>query len=225
MQTTQLSSFKRLLRLADRGLDFQDWYPRAQREIATVCDFENWSINRFVDILALTSPRCSIRRNVRITLQYLNSGVLFHNVMRGIRASIDHWTAENKIRGPKTEAFRRALLGDESAIVLDVHMASAFGIPQKAMYRRSTWKRCESLVRKVARELNLPIRDAQACLWAGSFRLNSPKGMSPGYFPILREYQIFKELGRVYPRQGAIDKHVKLIRRARYDARQSFLFS
>lgn len=221
MQIT-LAKPERLIRLARIGRDYHDWYSRAQREIQTVCEIENWGLNTFVDILAITSPRVAVRRNVRVTLQYMQTGVLFSNTMRNVSSAIDYWKAENELRGPKTEAFRRALLGDMSAIVLDVHMANAFRIDQKMFGRRAVQVTCFRKVQHVARKLRLSPRDTQACIWAGAYReLN---GTLAPYFPILSEYHLWIELGKVYPAGGSIDRHFRLVRRARYDARQRRLF-
>jgi hypothetical protein len=218
----RLASTKRLLRLARLGQDYRDWYPQAIREIKIVCELENWSIPTFVDILAITSPRVAVRRNVRITLQYMQSGILFQNTMSNIKAALEHWQLEQQLRGPKIEAFRRALLGDTSSIVLDVHMANAFRIPQKLLFRKDVYKLATSRVQQVAKKFRTSPRDAQAMLWAGSYReLN---GTQAPYFPILSEYNLWQSLGKQYPETGSIDLHARLTRRARYDARQRRLF-
>jgi hypothetical protein len=219
----KIAGRSRIKRLAQIGLGYKDWYSRAQREIRTVCSLENWSINRFVDVLAITSPRVSVRRNVRTTLNYLANDSLFANVMYGTRAALEFWNSENVIRGPKTEAFRRALLGDKSAVVLDVHMSYAFQVDQLNFGRKSTFRNCVRRIQNVANDLHLSPRDCQACVWVGAFRerLNA----WPIYFPILAEYQLFLELGRTYPAGGSIDLHARNVRRARYDSRQQSLFA
>lgn len=219
----RITSAKQLAKIGKIGIHFADWYSRALREIRIVCDIENWELSKFVDVLAITSPRVAVRRNVRITLQYMNSGALFPSTMGNIRASLDYWLAENEIRGPKTEAFRRAILGDTQAIVLDVWMAKALHLPQKLFSTKQWQLRSAKRIQASAKLLKLSPRDAQAAIWAGQYQLTN--GTPAPYFPILAEYQTFVELGKQYPKSGSIDNFHKLLRKARFDARQKRLFA
>ncbi len=218
----RMSSPKHLAKLSRLGRDFADWYPRALREIRTVCELEHWSINAFADILAITSPRVSVRRNVRITLQYMHEQTLLPNVMQGIRASLDFWNEQQTIRGFKTEAFRRAILGDSAAVVLDVHMANAMRCDQKLFATKRGVLKATKRIEATAKLVKLSPRDTQATIWAGSYKLLN--GNWPPYFPILAEYETFLAFDKSYPQSGSIDNSYKLLRRARFDSRQLRLF-
>lgn len=178
------------------------WYRLASEEIRTICLIENWRIDKFTAILAVTSPRCAVRRNVRNTLQYMANGQLLANTMRSVRRSVEIWEASGEILGPKTSAFYAALMGDENAVVLDTHMAGLFAVDQKTAFKRKRelahWCR---VVRHIAKLIGESARDTQASLW---YSRKLAIGENPELFPIALEYRNFVRHGRVFP-QGKID--------------------
>ena len=68
------------------------------------------------------------------------------------------------LRGPKTNAFARAIAGDENAVVVDVWMmrAGGFGIdsPNKTQYTDVT-----NAIKTVANKFSLTPRTTQALIW------------------------------------------------------------
>jgi hypothetical protein len=195
-----------LIELAKRNLDGADWYSKAQAEIAKVCAAESWDIERFTAILAVTSPRVSVRRNIRIALQYVGAGELLSNVMRNIGAAIRTYETRNKILGKKTSAFFAALMGDNSAVVLDIHMANLFRV---APYIFTIGKRQKYVNRvcRVADAIRLPPRETQACLWYGQKRRVDE---IPIGFPIVEEYRNWIEHDRRFHDSGTIDSRVAM---------------
>ena len=191
----------KLLKLAENGFDGLQWYAIAEREISRICKLEHWNIERFVSVLAITSPRCAVRRNVRNTLQFMATGALLDNTLGAIRVSLDNYLDSGKISGQKISAFRDALLGDTTAVVLDVHMANALCVPQSGFSNKILRERCTQRVVRVADRLNVAPRDAQACLWYGAMREANRK---PDKFPLLWEYGNFRAYGGSFPTQGTI---------------------
>lgn len=202
----KLAGPRRLCRLADMGRDFADWYPAALSEACAVCELEAWKLRRFVDVLAITSPRVSVRRNVRTALQYLQSGSVFPNTPSMISASLRGYESSGRLsaRAPKISAFRSAILGDRQAIVIDVWIARALRIDQRILQRRAVRQACEKRIRQASRRFGLQARDFQACLWAGLIRELSSK--RPQYLPILAEYANWQAYEKQYPQTGYIER-------------------
>jgi hypothetical protein len=50
-----------LVELAVKGIAGVGWYDTAADEIETVCDSEDWVVEKFVGILSVTSPRVAVR--------------------------------------------------------------------------------------------------------------------------------------------------------------------
>lgn len=195
-----MPTLKSLVSLAADNLYGAEWYNAAIVQIETVCDGYNWGSDKFTGILAVTSPRVSVRRNCRIALHYAATGELFSNVMTTIRRSVDHYTKTGAILGPKTGPFYRALRGDTSAIVLDVHMADLLAVKQATFSRQCVRDECESIVRRVAESLAIAPRDAQACLWCGQVKR---RGRRPESLPIVQENANMRAHG-AFPATGKI---------------------
>jgi hypothetical protein len=192
----------RLERIARSGLDSSDWYARAQRDIETVCALERWNVQRVTDVIAITSPRVSVVRNIRIALQYCHNGQLFTNVVRNIGKALARYETGGALSGQKISAFSKALSGDVSAIVLDVHIARALNVRQDDFTKPRFRAHCFRAVQRLANRLELSPRDAQAALWVGWKRWNNE---TAGEFPILREYANFLKHRKRFPLSGTVE--------------------
>lgn len=161
---------ERLNRFADAGADLRDWYAQARTEIGRLCQREGWDYERFVCILAVTSPRVSVLRNYKFAEHYMRTGYFLRDMMRTLRASVEHYEATGEIRGPKTGAFARNLLGDETALVLDVWMARALNVEQRVVNRKDNTRAAYRLVGAIAAERGWTIAETQAAIWCGVCR-------------------------------------------------------
>jgi hypothetical protein len=197
-----MSPLSELKRLAKAGADGRNWYVDAERDIAELCQRRGWNRERFTGILAVTSPRVSVARNLRITLQFMQTGELLSNVMVTIRSGVTHYLNTGEIRGPKTGPFYAALLGDTSAVVLDVWMAKALDVEQSHFSNRQIRYACGLRVRQVARSLRWSPRDTQAAIWTGIVRQS---GNTPGRFNPSREYANLLAWGGRFP-DGPIEQ-------------------
>lgn len=215
-----MNNFPRIasqIELITLGADLRQWYPQAQTEIETVCRLENWDIEYFTGLLAACSPRISVRRSIRQALLYQTGKRYFPNFPSTIRACVEKWNSQRILTGQKIEAFRKALLGDQSSIVVDTHICKAFNIEQKQLARKSTLSSVCNRITTLADRVSCNPRDTQAMLWGGAFRKFVKR--TPAGFPLLAEYKAFKALGYQYPLTGAIDLP-KLLR----DVSQAKLF-
>lgn len=204
----KLAGASRLVRLAKLGEPWRLWYPEAFAEASEVCRVAGWSVVRFAEVLAITSPQVSVLRNLRRTYLYLQTGEHFENTPQGIRRTLEHYEKTGELSktgetgAPKVRAFRSAILGDSSAIVLDVWMARALKVSQLSFQRVAVRFACEKLIRRVSDSIGEPPREAQARIWAGCILEANRK---PARLPILQEYNRFARFGFDYPRTGAID--------------------
>lgn len=168
-----------LRRYAQMGRKHVDWYADARRCIGKLCHENGWDVDRFVCILAVTSPRVSVMRNYRLAEHYMRTGYYLPDMMKTIRASVEHYEATGEIRGPKTSAFARNLLGDETALVLDVWMARALGVEQRIVTRKDNMAAAYRRVGTIAAENGWTIAQTQAAIWCGVCIAN---GVRPGSF-------------------------------------------
>jgi len=199
--TVHLANSERISRLAMLGLESSPWYDTAHDDIKAVCESESWDKKRFVSILSLTSPRVSVRRNVRISFHYYHSGALLDNVTRSVRQSLSTWEGTGKINGQKTAAFCDAILGNPHSLVLDSWMSKALQIDQYYFTRPIVRQRAYVIIERVANRLGLSVRDTQAAVWCGSF---AERGLRPPGFAIASEYKNWVAYNRQYPTTGSI---------------------
>jgi hypothetical protein len=70
----------------------------------------------------------------------------------------------NALRGQKTNAFAKAIAGDENAITIDVWMCYAAGLETNAP-NKTQYKELSLAVENVAKEMKLTPRTMQALIW------------------------------------------------------------
>lgn len=195
-----LSHGLHLRRLALLGADHRQWYDTARAQVTAAAVVLEVTPRRLADLLALFSPRVSVRRSIRFTVHYIQSqqtvcsvcgtdwtagrvscdcdcravpirtGEFLPDVTRSVRASIAHYEKTGIIRGPKTSAFARAVLGDRDAIVLDTWMAVAFNIDQKRIATKAVHGACCKKLRRLAKSLGWSNAETQAAIWTGAVR-------------------------------------------------------
>jgi hypothetical protein len=166
----QVASVARLQRLAEAGADHRHWYTLAREDICDVAQQKGWDPNRFIDVLALTSPRTSVRRNIRVAMSYMHDRTLPTDVIRSTHAALKYYEETGLIRGRKTSKFAAALRGNLNAIVLDTWMAVAMEIDQPLFSRKWVERYAKEQVRFVADLLGVMPAEAQAMIWAGTVR-------------------------------------------------------
>jgi hypothetical protein len=68
------------------------------------------------------------------------------------------------LKGQKTNAFARAIAGDTDAVVIDVWMMRAAGMPTDSP-NKTQYREVSEAVRNVAAEFGITPRTAQALIW------------------------------------------------------------
>ncbi|MCP4896297.1 MAG: hypothetical protein GY906_04920 [bacterium] len=187
-----MASVKTILGYAERGIDGRNWYAEANGQIDYVSREEGWDHAEFCGILATTSPRCSVLRNIRLGLHFMHHRDLRVIPMKGIRTSVTNFLDGKGINGPKTGPFCANLSGDYNPVTLDVWMAYAFGIDQSDFSRKATHREASSRVVEAGRVLGIKPAQAQAAIWTG-YRRNVGYTDSP--FSIVSEYRTARDNG------------------------------
>lgn len=181
----KMQSIDTLTRYACAGIDGRNWYRVATAGIDYVASAEGWDFDEFCGVLATSSPRVSVLRNIRLALHFMHFRNLRVIPMRGIRTSVQRFLDGKGIAGQKTNAFYHNLAGHYDHVTLDVWMAYAFDIEQSDFNKLATREECTRRVVRVARRLRIAPAEAQAAIWTGYRR---GRGFNDSPFDIVSEY-------------------------------------
>lgn len=164
--TARMTSVKKLLALAEVGALGKDWYLQAHEEVVLVSQALGQPVERVAGVVSVLSPRLRVEENCRLAIEYLTEGgVTSRGILPSVDVALKHFETKRNIRGFKTKAFAKNLAGDYTAVVLDTHMATAFGCEQRVFTTKSGYSKARDRVERVARKMNWSPAAAQAAVW------------------------------------------------------------
>lgn len=146
-----------------------DWYADVREGCEVFSARHGIPLETVAGVLATTSPRVHVRKNMELARRVLLFGSKPESLLPSAWAATAHFLETGEIRGPKTSAFARAILGDREAIVVDVWVARALGIDGQRLAGRR-YSDAADTVRALARCEGIAPREAQAALWYGARR-------------------------------------------------------
>jgi hypothetical protein len=141
------------------------WYTEAGDFARRLCFIRpEWSMEISCSVVSAFSPRVTWAHNKRKAQEYAQ-GIM----PKGLRSHVDaadRCVREgfNGLRGPKTNAFARAIAGDKDAVVVDVWMCRAAGLGKDAP-NVGEYRTIANAVRNVASSYNMDAATMQALLW------------------------------------------------------------
>lgn len=143
----------------------KDWYERHEEVIKDL--FQEDEV-LFARILGVTSQSNHVKGNVTQALkayEQIKKGKLFEGHMPSVASNLENIRYGIPIQGPKIGPFTDALLGDEEAIAVDLHIAGLL-FNKKKPSGKAEFEKAKNRVREVAAELGWTPRQVQAALWA-----------------------------------------------------------
>ena len=167
-------------RVRPDGDDYKavNWYGDATMLIKQLYG-DNWQL--FVDLLAATSPRQSVKRNWRqsaaILAAYVDRDVkpkrfgdLLGDVMTSHLNNVVRALQGRPISGPKVSRFAENLKGNLDVVTIDTWICKAYGIDHKVL-TTSVYGRLENRIATDAGRQGLDAANWQAVLWFAVRRL------------------------------------------------------
>jgi len=113
-------------------------------------------------VVAVTSPRTTVWGGLQQACAWISCGRRPH--LPSVAVALARFEATGEILGPKTRAFALALAGEPSAVVLDVWLSRALGVPHRAM-RGMLYQRAAARVREAAMVAGVTPATMQAAIW------------------------------------------------------------
>jgi len=152
------------------------WYCDAMAFAESLCTIApSWTLEVSASVVSAFSPRVTWALNKRKAAEYAMG-----QRPAGLRSALDaadrcQREGYDGLRGPKTNAFARAIGGDPDAVVIDIWMCRAAGLTYgpKSKYAGQAkdapsiteYRGIAAAVRTVADAWNMPAADMQALLW------------------------------------------------------------
>lgn len=140
------------------------WYPMAGQYAAELAGRHGLTLEAAACVISAFSPRVTWQRNVELARLFCEGEAtpgLSNSRLAAEKAVMHGFDA---LTGPKTNAFARAIAGDEEAVVIDTWMCKAAGLdrdaPSTVQYRNIA-----QAVRTLARRHGLAPSTMQALLW------------------------------------------------------------
>jgi hypothetical protein len=140
------------------------WYLDAERVAEEVARNLNTTLEIGATVVSAFSPRERWARNVTNAIKFSlgeNVTALGNNIKMANSALTMGFSA---LRGDKTNAFAKAIAGNENAVVIDVWMLRALGIEKKSP-SQSQYIEMAKAVTNVAMEHGMTPRAMQALIW------------------------------------------------------------
>jgi len=140
------------------------WYMDAERVAAEVARNLDSTLEVGATVVSAFSPRERWTNNVTKAISFSlgNNIPGFKNNMLMANNAIAF--GYDALKGLKTNAFARAIAGDEQAVVIDVWMLRAVGIEKKTP-NQSQYNELVNAVKKTAFDFGMTPRAMQALIW------------------------------------------------------------
>ena len=157
--------------LTDKVLEYiynKDWYTKSLKAIQNKYGVHT---DTFIDMLAVISPRTTVKRNLLLadkTLKYsiLNKEIDFSYGIanKQIRNNVDKVLNKKPYGGQKVNKFAAALKGNLNKVVIDSWMLKAFNVNRQSPTKNDI-EHITRIIDKLSKELDLLPAEVQACLW------------------------------------------------------------
>jgi len=148
------------------------WYPDATKLIKDLYP-DNWGL--FIDFLASTSPRMSVKKNWCVSVALMEAyenrhtspqewGDLLASLMPAHLNNVVRALQGKSIHGPKVSRFAANLKGDLDVVTIDVWICRAYGLEHKALTPK-VYACLEKKIRKDAMNCGIEPANYQALVW------------------------------------------------------------
>lgn len=183
MGTFNKTTTRRVEACYDAGIDWLNWYESAHDSIATYVSTIDHNrpqpIRDMAAFLSIASPRVQVSRSIKIAKRFFETGEKLPGTMTSIFSKLQEFeNSPNDYTWPlKTGKFFAAILGDTSAIVVDIHISRVYGFddgfPMKTTIagRLANDAICDNIRGLATKTGNHP-RNVQAAIWCGWLRFS-----------------------------------------------------
>ena len=140
------------------------WYMEAEKVAQEVAENLEASLEVGASVVSAFSPRERWTSNVAKAISF-SLGEKVTGLSNNLKMAQGSLTLGfDALKGQKTNAFARAIAGDENAVVIDVWMMRAAGM-EKDSPNKTEYAELSEAVRRIADKFAMTPRTAQALIW------------------------------------------------------------
>jgi hypothetical protein len=167
METRTLE--RRMLRhyaAADPDNGGRSWYRESRKQARRIARETGVTASVAAGVIAAFSPRQQWKTNVRMAEDACRTGTSSSGLGQSRRAAqriLDGERPLDVLNGPKVRAFYRAIMGDESAAVVDVWMLRAMGLGEAIAPK--DYPTAALAIERAARKTEVTTATFQAIVW------------------------------------------------------------
>ncbi len=145
------------------------WYREAQSLAIELSKLSGHTIEQCAAVISHLSPRVKWDLNVIAAKELVLNGTRANGIMTApFERAMRGFNSENPIdtfKGPKTKSFFLNIIGDESAVTIDVWMLKVVGMTDKELGRKGVYESLTDAFRIAAIELGVTASALQAICW------------------------------------------------------------
>lgn len=148
-------------------LEGSTWYRRSRCAARSLARANGCTLSQAAGVIAAISPRMRWGANLRLADAILKgeqvTGVFGANLAKAHRIMAGERPLD-VLGGNKVRAFYRAIMGDESSVVIDVWMLRAAGWDKRSLTPRK-YQRVAAALTEAAKAVGVSLADFQAIVW------------------------------------------------------------
>jgi hypothetical protein len=163
----QMTSAKKLTAMFEAGKGEMKWYDDTHKELQELFGKDAEMMAGF---LTATSINSTVKSNTSLALKAYRqwkTGEDFNGFLPAVIMELNRVKSGQPLAGRKLDNFRKAIIGDPDAVVVDRWMMRAFGIPKDAA-TPAQYDMIEQAVKELAMKQGVTPRQMQAAIWFGA---------------------------------------------------------
>lgn len=163
----ELNSAKKLLKSFETGQGEMKWYDDTFKELQT---FFGKDAEMVAGFLTATSINATVKSNISLAMKAYKQwkvGEEFSGYLPSVIDELNRVKSGQPLAGRKLDNFRRAILGDPDAVVVDRWMLRAFGDNKRLAATPTQYDLYENAIKELAKQRGVTPRQMQAAIWFG----------------------------------------------------------
>jgi len=176
-----------------------NWYQNSRKLIELLSDKYKIDKDIIAGIIAITSPRNTVKHNLKLTLTVLENLTLSQGkdrlsfidnlpTLTTIKKNLKRFLIKGYFNGIKINAFYNNLINDTIDVTVDIWIYRYF---EKRLGIIGNWGKIVNTIIRLSEKLNMKPYELQERLWIISKRLYGKNKIAKYYLDYLKTYELY----------------------------------